>query len=167
MTSLVTLNLDAGADGRAARQQLQQLSDVAAYALDEAAFSGRDFGLLIQYAPPAGEGELVLRWRERLPQGWRPPARSTDVFTDITLPPGVGMELLLDGGLVTPADAAADAQSGVAPQWLFLASGETQAGELLWRDRDSGELLWRLEWDALGRFTLYRGEQGEAYAARP
>jgi hypothetical protein len=35
---------------------------------------------------------------------------------------------------------------------VFFASGETQAGELLWRARDDGALLGRLQWDALGRF---------------
>ena len=35
-------------------------------------------------------------WRERLPEGWRPPTTGKDVFAGQTLPPGIELELELD-----------------------------------------------------------------------
>lgn len=154
LTSLVSLTVNSGAGSRREEQALRALSDAAAYALDEAQFAGRDFGLLLE-RNTGGQPGVTLAWRERLPQGWRQPARSGDVLTNIQLASDV--TLLLDGQAVLPADPSSE-NAGVAPQWLFLASGETQAGELLLRDPQSGELDWRLEWDALGRFGLYRGD---------
>lgn len=169
LTSLVTLNVGSGSGGRELQRQLRSLRDVAEYALDEAQYSGRDFGLLLQRAVgDDGGGELWLRWRERLPQGWRAPQRSREVFRDIRVPAGVELELLLDGSAVLPADAAAAAErAGVEPQWLFLASGETQSGEMLWRRAQDGALLWRMDWDPLGRIRLYAGDDPDALATAP
>ena len=150
LTSLVTLNLGGDGGGREARQTLTTLRAAAAYAIDEAQFSGRDFGLLVQRADDGSDG-LVLRWRERLPQGWRAPERSAEIFADIR--PAGDLTLILDGEAVIPAaPGAAVGPADTLPQWLFLASGETQSGELLLRHAQSAELLGRLSWDALGRF---------------
>jgi general secretion pathway protein H len=164
LTSLVTLNVNSGAKTRVAQDALQSLRRTAAYALDEAQFGGRDFGLLLVRAEAVG-AELRFVWRERLPQGWRSPEQSRDIFTDIDLPDTV--TLILDDTVVVPLEPSAAVETlGAAPQWLLLASGETQAGELLWLDGERAEQLWRLRWDALGRFELLRGEQEEADVAR-
>jgi hypothetical protein len=156
LTSLVTLSVDSGVGPRAREQAIRALRDTAAYAVDDAQFTGRDLGLLLQRRASAEPG-VVLHWRERQPQGWRRPATVADVFAQLELDGEVS--LILDGVEVVAADAAAaDPLAGTAPQWLFTASGETQSGELLWRDADSGVLLWRLSWDALGRFELYPGD---------
>lgn len=161
-TSLVTLNLGSGAGERERDQLAMALRDGVQYALDEAQFAGRDFGLLLQ-RDEGVDPAYFLRWRERQPQGWRPPAQGTDVFVDLRL--AGELTLTLDGLLISPADSGAgEALAGTAPQWQFLASGETQTGELLWRDDVSGEALWRMEWDALGRLSLFRGDDSEAFA---
>jgi len=162
ITSLVSLNVGSGGN-RELEQQLRALRDVAAYALDEAQYSGHDFGmLLLREADDEGVPRLWLRWRERLPQGWRPVERSREVFADMTVPPDTEFELYLDGSSVLPADEdASQERAGVEPQWLFYASGETDSGEMLWRDAGDGRLLWRLSWDALGRFQLYRGSEAD------
>ena len=52
---------------------MRNLADVAAYALDEAQFTGRDYGLLLQRDVIAGEVVYRYEWRERTGQGWRRP----------------------------------------------------------------------------------------------
>ena len=157
--------MGSGAGDRLREQAVLAVRDGAGYALDEARFSGRDFGLLLQYAEREQPG-VLLRWRERLPAGWRPPERSAAVFEDLWLEGDV--ELLLDGLAVTPFDGAAGGETaGTVPQWQFLASGDTQTGELRWRDPQTGAQLWRLEWDALGRFSVFRGDELESLATAP
>lgn len=164
LTSLVTLNVNTGSKTRVAQDALESLRRSAVYALDEAQFGGRDFGLLLVRGEVVG-AELRFVWRERLPQGWRSPEQSRDIFTTIDLPDTV--ILILDDGVVVPLEPSAAVESlGAAPQWLLLASGETQAGELLWRDESGVEQLWRLRWDALGRFELLRGDEEEGDVER-
>ena len=166
LTSLVTLNVNSGIGSRSQEQTMRALRDTASYAIDEAQFTGRNFGVLVQRLDSAEAG-VVLRWRELQPQGWRKPLTVAEVFEPLVFEGEVS--LLLDGIYVEPADAtASDPLAGTAPQWAFLASGETQVGELLWRDGSTGELLWRLSWDALGRFELAGGDEtGDAFATAP
>ena len=162
LVSLVSINVNTGVGDRDVRDRLDALLAVAAYALDEAQDSGADFGVLFTSARD-GDGVLVQRahWRRRLVDGWRD-APDDEVFADITFPPEVTLTLRLDGTDVALAEAeAALPASGRVPQWLFTASGETQTGELLLRDRDSGAPLWRVSWDALGRFRTWRGDSLE------
>ncbi len=139
----------------------------------EAQESGSDYGLLfVQAVDDRGEPAVQALWRQRLNTGWRSPRGADDVFAPIDFPADVELTLVLDGVAValTPARAAADEALGLAPQWLFTASGETQTGELIVSDRDLGDVLWRVTWDALGRFERYRGDAldaEEAYAQRP
>lgn len=164
LTSLVSLNVNTGGPDRVTRQRLDALLAFAAFALDEAQESGSDFGLLFTLERDA-RGEAVIRahWRQRLLEGWREPVSAGDAFETISFPPGVEVSLRLDGTLTALAEAeAADARDGRTPQWLFTASGETQTGELLLRDGVSGDALWRVSWDALGRFTVFRGDELEA-----
>ena len=165
LTSLVSLNVGSGADTRLREQAALSIRDGVVFALDEAQFTGRDFGLLLQAGTGVDPG-VQLRWRERLAQGWRGPANNAVVFEDLWLDGDV--ELILDGLLVEPVDPAeGDALAGSVPQWLFLASGDTQTGQLLWRDSVSGEMLFRLEWDALGRVEVFRGDELDSLAAAP
>lgn len=167
LTSLVSLNVNTGAPERVTRQRLDALLALAAFALDEAQASGSDFGVLFTLERDAQEGPVLhAHWRQRLLQGWREPVSASDTFEVISFPPGVEVTLRLDGTEALPAEAdAAAPQSGRAPQWLFTASGETQNGELVLTDRTSAEVLWRVTWDALGRFTTYRGDEVEAEEA--
>lgn len=162
LTSLVSLNLDRGS-ARENRQQLQQLREAARYAMDEARFSGRDFGLLLMRRDDGSEG-LRLTFRERLAQGWRPPERPVEALDDLLFDGDTELTLLLDGVAVAVLDPLASGPGdGRRPQWVFFASGETQAGELLWRQRGDGALLGRLQWDALGRFEA-AADDGEGRA---
>jgi hypothetical protein len=164
LTSLATLNLSSGASERRLEETLDRLRGTAGYALDEAQFSGSDFGLLFsEQLDDRGQAVLLAQWRQRQPGGWGEPLRSSELFADLLFPPEVDVFLQLDATPVIPARAeAANPQSGVAPQWWFVASGETQPGELLLRDADSGDVLWRLSWDALGRFERFRGSSVDA-----
>ena len=48
LTSLVSLNVGSGADTRLREQAALSIRDGVVFALDEAQFTGRDFGLLLQ-----------------------------------------------------------------------------------------------------------------------
>lgn len=153
MTSLVSLNLSSGADDRLLRDQLEALADGATYALDEAQFTGSDFGLLfVRSLDERGNERVTAKWRQRLPAGWREPESSPDVFLPIVFTEAADPQLLLDDVDANIFDgSSSDQQSGVAPQWLFTSSGETQAGELaVWSESKQSQL--QLRWDALGRF---------------
>ena len=73
VTSLVSLNVSPGGGDLRLETQLRNLVGVAGYALDEAEFLGRDFGLLLQELDEGGERVYSYEWRERLPAGWREP----------------------------------------------------------------------------------------------
>lgn len=65
IVSLASLNTGSGAEARRLAEEVRFLADVAAYARDEAAFSGRDHGLLLARELREGERVTVLRFRER------------------------------------------------------------------------------------------------------
>lgn len=160
MTSLVTLNVSSGASDRVVQERLETLSAIASYALDEAQFSGSDFGVLfVNTINDRGESTVTAHWRQRLEQGWRQPEQSPEVFVSQQFPESVRLRLTLDDvEVVALGEDAGLPLSGVTPQWLILASGETQAGELVIRSVDDDRLLWRLGWDPLGRFEQFRGD---------
>jgi general secretion pathway protein H len=157
MTSLVTLNLDSGAGERELRERVESLIAVAGYAVDEAQFSGSDFGaLFVAAADERGEPVIEVHWRQRLPVGWRAPLESAEIFRPLRFPASTRVQLLIEGDEVVPAGAAAaDPASGVTPQWLLVASGETQPGELILRRSRQTTVNWRVSWDALARFEQF------------
>ncbi|MEE4277065.1 MAG: prepilin-type N-terminal cleavage/methylation domain-containing protein [Halieaceae bacterium] len=163
LTSLVSLNLDAGGAERELRQRVDALLAIAGLALDEAAQSGSDFGVLfVRERNEDGDAVTRARWRQRQQPGWRRPRDELGLFRDIEFPAGVDLRLSLDSTAVSLFDARdGDEQTGRTPQWLLTASGETQTGELLLVERQSGDVLWRVTWDALGRFEVFRGERLE------
>lgn len=172
MTSLVTLNVNSGAGDRLVQERLETLVAVADYALDEAQFSGSDFGVLFAGSVnERGEPTITAHWRQRFNEGWREPQGSTDIFTPLEFPANARLQILLDDVELLPAALdAVNPAAGTSPQWLLLSSGETQTGELLIRSRDDDQLLWRLSWDALGRFEQFRGNNDETvddYARAP
>ncbi len=159
VTSLVSLNLSSGGRDLELDAKVRNLADVAAYALDEAQISGRDYGLLLQQELVEGETVYGYAWRERAAEGWRPPAGGKDVFADQSLPAGFELQLELEDS-VFKEDRLAATDEEERPQVVFYASGETTAGSIDVRRRDTGDLLWRVQWDLLGRFTvLPRGEE--------
>ncbi|MFN2328160.1 MAG: GspH/FimT family pseudopilin [Chromatocurvus sp.] len=149
MTSLATLGLNSGSRDRKVESAVRGVMGMGGYALDEAQFSGRDYGLRLVH--DAASDSWRTQWLERWPEGWRRPETARDVWTSRSLGEGVALELLLEGRSV--ALAGTDAEPD-APPIVFYASGETAPGELTFRERESGDLLWRLRWDLLGRFTL-------------
>ena len=163
ITSLVTLTVTSGGQDIQLEAKLRNLADVASYALDEAQLLGRDYGLLLEEV--SVDGELVYRyeWRERLPEGLRPPRSGKEVFAPQELPADLELQLQLEDVPVTELGLADDSdEEEISPQLVFYASGETNAGSIDLRRRAVGELLWRVEWDLLGRFeVLRRGEANE------
>lgn len=159
VTSLVSLNVSPGGSDLRLETQLRNLVGVAGYALDEAEFLGRDFGLLLRELDEDGERVYSYEWRERRPVGWREPESGKDVFRREKLSPDVELELALDDAAIAENSPRED-EEGTTPQVIFYASGETTSGAIDVRRRNSGDLLWRLEWDLLGRFELLRrGEE--------
>ncbi|MHA7816668.1 MAG: prepilin-type N-terminal cleavage/methylation domain-containing protein [Pseudohaliea sp.] len=71
IVSLASLNTGSGAEERRLAEDVRFLADVAAYARDEAAFSGRDHGVLVARELRDGERVTVLRFRERRLPGER------------------------------------------------------------------------------------------------
>lgn len=166
VTSLVSLNLSSGGRDIELEAKVRNLADVAAYALDEAQLTGRDYGLLLGQEVVEGETLYRYAWRERYVDGWRPPASGKEVFAEQVLPAGVELQLELEDSVFRERELAGD-EDGVRdedeqerPQVVLYASGETTVGLIDVRRRDNGELLWRVQWDLLGRFSvLPRGEE--------
>ncbi|MEO0436316.1 MAG: prepilin-type N-terminal cleavage/methylation domain-containing protein [Pseudomonadota bacterium] len=160
ITGIALVALTFGGQKQEVREQLEYLSALAVYAIDEAQFSGADLGLLVvETQADNGASLFELHWRQRLPDGWEQPANSGELFASIRFPEDVELQLTLDGEAI---DLAADGEQAVQgdaisePQWLFLASGETQPGELVaWSDADSRLYL---SWDALARFSRVSDE---------
>jgi prepilin-type N-terminal cleavage/methylation domain-containing protein len=163
VTSLVSLNLSSGGRDIELEARVRNLADVAAYALDEAQMTGRDYGLLLRQEVVEGETVYSYAWLERYAGGWRPPQSGKDVFADQSLPPGFELQLELeDSPFKEDSLAGAGAGEDARPQVVFYSSGETTVGAVDVRRRDNGELLWRVQWDLLGRFAvLPRGEEPE------
>ncbi len=163
LLGMVSLNLNSGASDGEVERLVDRLEATVAYALDEAQFSGSDFGLLlVRGQDQNGNPELVGHWRQRLPDGWNTPRRSEEFFAPLQFPASVDASLVLEQQQVIPENPdASDPINGVAPQWWFSSGGETATGSLLLTDVASGDTLWLLEWDLLGRFERYRGNDRE------
>ena len=161
ITATVNLNVSSGGQDIYLETEIRNLANVAAFSMDEAELSGRDYGLLISREFDAGEPVLGYGWRERRPEGWRNVESSRDVFEARDFPPGFELLLELDD-LPVPDWQPSDALDAT-PQVVLYASGETTPGSLEVID-SAGILQWRLEWDLLGRFELYRrGERDEVF----
>lgn len=165
VTSLVTLNITSSGRDAELEAQVADIAATAAYALDEAQFSGDDFGLVIVEHTQEGTREFHYRWRQRttviIDDGaisrWEAPKGGQDIFAAGQLPPEIELELELDE-VPQDQDVFAVNIEDAQPHLIFYSSGETTPGALVFRLRESGELLWRLEWDLLGNFEyLARG----------
>jgi len=162
VTSLVSLNIGSGGQDIEAEARVRNLGEVAAYALDEAQLTGRDYGLLLQRDVVDRETVYSYEWRERLPVGWRLPETGKDVFAPQVLPAGFELQLELENAPIEDLSLVESEDEEATPQVVFYASGEVTAGAIDIRSEDDGELLWRIEWDLLGRFKLLpRGEEVE------
>jgi general secretion pathway protein H len=159
ITSMVTLTVSSGGQDIRLEAKVRNLADVASYALDEAQMLGLDYGLLLQRADVAGEEIYTYSWRERRPEGWQLPTTGKEVFAEQQMPHDIELQLELEDVPVAELTVAGGEEEA-SPQVVLYASGETTAGAIDVRRRDSGELLWRVEWDLLGRFDLLR--RGEA-----
>jgi prepilin-type N-terminal cleavage/methylation domain-containing protein len=160
-TSLVTLNVGSGGRGIDIENRMRDLAAGASYALDEAQFTGNDFGLLLWADDSAGEPVQGFAWRERLEGRWQPPAGGQDIFAGAELPASVELRLELDG--IPVAEELLRRGMDAEPQVVLYASGETTPGAVEVQVLESGELLWRLEWDMLGSTRLLlRGLDEEA-----
>lgn len=161
ITATVNLTVSSGGQDLYVETEIRNLANVAAFSMDEAELSGRDYGLLISRDFEEGEAVFRYGWRERRAEGWRDPLSARDVFVARHFPPG--FELLLElEDLPLPDWQPPDAVNAL-PQVVLYASGETTPGSLELVDA-AGVLQWRLEWDLLGRFELLRrGERDESF----
>ena len=161
VTSMVTLNITSSGRDIELQATVDDMAGTAAYALDEAQFVGRDFGLLLTLQSEGMEQRYHYSWRERGESRWGEPGSGKDVFAGGQLPVDVELELELDG-VLQDQEIFAVIEEDAAPQLVFYASGETTPGALDIRSRESGDLLWRIQWDLLGNFLpLSRGEAEE------
>ena len=154
IVSLASLNTGSGAGERRLAEDVRFLADVVTYARDEAAFSGRDYGLLVGEERREGEPVPVLRFRERRSEGWERPRSGGELFEPLVFPPALALELALEGVPVVLDRGVRREQTDRAPQVVFYASGEATPGSLDFRRADSGEFLWQLRWDLLGRIEV-------------
>ncbi len=161
VTSLVTLNIGSGDRDILTRASVGGLAKSANYALDEAQFSGLNYGLLLRMEDDAGQWRYRYDWLEQTPTGWKAPAAGKGVFASGELPAGIELELVLDD-IEQDQEALVITTDNPQPQIILYASGETLPGALNMRDSENGELLWRIEWNLLGDFqVLQRGEPAE------
>ncbi|WP_076000450.1 GspH/FimT family pseudopilin [Pseudohalioglobus lutimaris] len=161
VTSLVTLNIGSGDRDILLQAAVEGLADSANYALDEAQFTGVNYALAVSMEDDQGQWRFHFDWYEESPTGWQPPTGSKEVFAPTVLPPGVVVQLELDG--VAEDEEALVANPAIPqPQLVFYASGETAPGAMTIRETKTDELLWRLEWDLLGNFqALRRGQSAD------
>ncbi|TDG15042.1 prepilin-type N-terminal cleavage/methylation domain-containing protein [Seongchinamella unica] len=158
VTSLVTLNIGSGDRDMLLRAAVEALADSASYALDEAQFTGMNYGLMLHREDTGGQWRYRYDWWEQTPVGWRAPASGKGVFAPAEFPPGLELQLELDG-LIQEQELLANNSEVPRPQIILYASGETVPGAIELRATDTGELLWRIEWNLLGNFqTLSRGQ---------
>ena len=136
-----------------------QFADIAAYALEQAEFSGIDMGLLLSVEG----GRYRYQWLQRNPialdspvLGWLPAPFDEDAYGPRFLPEGLEPRLAVEQTEV-PLPAAAEE---APPQVVFFASGETTPGAITWLDAESGEVLWETEWDLLGRISTVSARSG-------
>lgn len=161
ITSLVSINVNSGGQDVRLESQVRRFADTALYALDEAQFTGTDYGLLLERIPREGEWIYAWSWRERSLEGWRFPESGKEVFEEQELPPGIEAELEIENAPFSEVELESEEESR-GPQVVLYASGETTVGALNLRRVEDGELLWRVEWDLLGRFdVLRRGEPAD------
>ncbi len=157
VTSLVTLNVGSGDADLQLQAEVEGLADTGNYALDEAQFSGADFGLRLSLEPGRDGPVYRYRWLERGPSFWRAPTSGKALFAPGELPPGVELELVLED-IIQDEASFTDVAETTAPQVTLYASGETTPGSLAFISTDSGDVLWRIEWDLLGHFRALRGD---------
>ncbi|MEP5569359.1 MAG: GspH/FimT family pseudopilin [Halioglobus sp.] len=161
VTSLVTLNIGSGDRDILDRASVEGLAKSANYALDEAQFSGMNYGLLLRMEDESGQWRYRYDWLEQTPTGWQAPAAGKDVFSPGELPPGIELELQLDDIVQEQETLVINSQNPL-PQIILYASGETLPGAIDIRSSEDGELLWRIEWNLLGDFkALQRGLSAE------
>jgi len=153
VTSLVGVSINSGGREVRIESHVRTLADTAAYALDEAQFTGRDFGLLLEQVEENGEIHYAYAWRERALEGWRVPTSGKDVFATQRMPTGIALELEIENSPFSEITLDS-AEESRGPQVVFYASGETTVGAINVRRMADGELLWRLEWDLLGRMDI-------------
>lgn len=154
-TSLVTLNVGGGNRDLALESAVADLAEGANYALDEAQFTGMDYGLLLATRLQRGITHYTWEWLELGPTGWRRPESGKELFAERELPEGVELQLEIEdqvGAEEIFFSGGADPQ----PQVVLYASGETLPGALDFRSQDDGALLWRVEWGYLGEFQALR-----------
>ena len=165
VTSLVSLTVSSGGQDIELQAKVRNLADVAAYALDEAQLTGRDYGLQLREERVGADMLYSYDWLERAAGSWRRPASGKVVFASQTLPAGIELVLELEDSPFREkelAEAGAQAEQEAAPQVVFYSSGETTVGSIDVRRRPGGDLLWRIQWDLLGRFeVLLRGQESE------
>jgi general secretion pathway protein H len=162
VTTLVNLSVSSGGEDIALQAAAYEITDVAAYALDEAQMTGVDYALLLEEETQDGEVIYRYRWLERKLDGWGDPASGKDVFRHGRLPPGIALELELEDAPLVELSLEEDdgkKDDKLNPQVVFYASGEATPGALNIRRIDGDDVLWRIEWDLLGNFkVLPRGE---------
>jgi type II secretion system protein H len=155
VTSLVTLNIGSGDRDILLRAIVEGVADSANYALDEAQFSGINYGLAVRMEDDQGQWRYRFDWYEESATGWRAPDSGKEVFAAAVLPPGIEVQLELEGA-TQDEDALVPGSTSPQPQLVFYASGETAPGAMMIREAATDELLWRLEWDLLGNFQALR-----------
>lgn len=155
ITSMVSLGVSSGGEAIRLEAQVRELADTAVYALDEAQFTGRDYGLLLERVEDDGEWVYAWTWRERVIDGWRFPESGKELFEEQRLPPGLEMELEIENAPFSEVGLDSEEESR-GPQVVMYASGETTIGAINVRRASDSELLWRVEWDLLGRFEVMR-----------
>jgi general secretion pathway protein H len=162
VTSLVSFTVSSGGQDIRLQSMVNNLADVASYALDEAQMTGVNYGLLLEQGQEEGKTVYSYRWLERNLDGWGEPASGKDLFAQQQLPPGIELELELEDAPLVELSLDDEESEALSPQVVFYSSGETTVGAINVRQEDNGDLLWRIEWDLLGRFdVLRRGEAEE------
>ena len=152
LTSMVTLNVGSGGQDIKLESQLRGLVDTAHYAIDEAQFTGLDYGLRVEQQYAQEGSQFLFRWQERRIDGWQEPNSGKEIFVTQTLPPEVALELEIEQSPFEETET--DEETVQHPQIVLYSSGETTVGAINIRQVEGGELLWRIEWDLLGRFKL-------------
>jgi general secretion pathway protein H len=133
-------------------------ADIAETAMDEAALTGSDLGLLLEERDGPEGPAYSFVWLQRVEGGWRDGMLDPDIFGRQRFPADVELRLQVEeGDELLDAESTDEDEETLRPQVIFYNSGEATPGLISVRDVASGELLWEVEWDLVGRVELRRG----------
>lgn len=159
--TLAGLSIGSGQRDYQLRVMAKHMALSAELALEEAQLSGYDTGLKFsRQLNKKGEEYFQYDWLINTDKGWK--AMKDDVFNRGKVPPGYQLTVQLEDlplHLAPREEAPVENnKNNLKPDMKFFSSGEVTPAEVTLLDNSSGEQLWKIQWNMLGDWELYSGD---------